>query len=116
MQFLNIFQDSLISWVIKLNCIVTGLEFLILVIVWKFIPPQVPLFYSRPWGNEQLVDKKTLFLIPAASLALNIINLLLGNYFLGKEKLLAKFFIFTDFLINLLLIITFVEILFLTTF
>jgi hypothetical protein len=116
MQLLNTFQDSLISLVVKLSFIINGLELLILVIVWRFIPPQVPLFYSRPWGDEQLVDKIILFFIPAVSLVFNIINLLLGNYFLGKEKLLAKFFIFTNFLINLLLIITLVEILFLTTF
>src|SRR4030042_3758113 len=103
MQFFNIFQEPLISWGTKINLVVIGLEFLILAIFWKFIPPQVPLFYSRPWGNEQLVTKKIFFLIPLVSFLLSLINFSLGNYFFGKEKLLAKFFIFTNFLINLLL-------------
>lgn len=39
------------------------------------LPNQVPLFYSRPWGEDQLAPKVFLFLIPACSLTVFLINL-----------------------------------------
>lgn len=32
------------------------------------LPSEVPLFYSRPWGEEQLVKRETLYLVPILSL------------------------------------------------
>ena len=29
----------------------------VLAIFWKTLPPQLPLFYSLPWGEQQLVNK-----------------------------------------------------------
>ena len=42
----QILQLAVIAWLI---------EVLLIVIVWSFLPPQIPFFYSRPWGEEQLV-------------------------------------------------------------
>lgn len=49
----------------------------------SFLPEKVPLFYSRPWGEEQLAGKDWLFVIPLASLAI----LVFSN---RVEKLLQK--------------------------
>ena len=52
------------------------------------LPPQLPLFYSLPWGQDQLVSPKYLYLLPLTSLLV-----LLGDVFfilfLAKQKLLS---------------------------
>lgn len=51
----------------------------ILVILPK-LPPIVPLLYSRPWGEEQLVPRLALFIAPLGSLLFLIGNVILAKY------------------------------------
>lgn len=37
----------------------------LIVVYWKYLPPEVPLLYSRPWGQDQLVSPYFLWTIPA---------------------------------------------------
>ena len=53
------------------------------------LPPQVPLFYSRPWGEEQLVSAGFIFLLPAIAFLMLFINFLASN-FLSQEKLILR--------------------------
>jgi len=41
---------------------------------WSKLPPEVPLFYSRPWGKEQLVNPWFLFLLPGLTLVIFLFN------------------------------------------
>ncbi len=36
------------------------------------MPPQVPVFFSRPWGETQLASPSTLLIIPGMSVVLGI--------------------------------------------
>ena len=60
----------------------------VLLLVWKrsFLPPLSPLFYSRPWGQEQLAPSYYLFLLPLFSLIVFLINLGLIKFLLPKEE------------------------------
>ncbi len=77
------------------------------------LPPQVPLFYSKPLGEEQLVDLWFIFVLPVLLHLFYVVNIgLYRRFFLGNEfikKLVES--------LNLFLIITvtfiFVKILFL---
>jgi hypothetical protein len=65
--------------------IAIGLMLLILVIVFFRLPPVVPLYYSRPWGEEQLVHPAVLLLLPFSSIfwflfAIGIIHLFAYRY------------------------------------
>lgn len=55
------------------------------------LPQKVPLFYSRPWGNEQLVSKDFLFIIPLFSLIILLINYLISRFLLPREKTFLVF-------------------------
>jgi hypothetical protein len=43
-------------------------------------PPQIPLFYSKPWGEDQLAEVWMIFLLPVL---LDIF--VIGNYFIVKK-------------------------------
>ncbi|MBI2007417.1 MAG: hypothetical protein HYS83_01825 [Candidatus Blackburnbacteria bacterium] len=66
----------------------------LLLIFWKKLPSQVPLFYSKPWGEEQLVSP-VFFLIPLVlSGGFLLVNTFLAsvlpeNAFLKRSLVLA---------------------------
>lgn len=60
--------------------------FLFILIIINRLPPIIPLFYSRPWGEEQLIPKLVLFAAPITSL-----TFLAVNYFLARYRLVEWF-------------------------
>ena len=80
------------SLIAALAAVVLSVAFLI--IFWKHIPPQIPFFYSLPWGEEQLGQP------------LMLIGLLLGMVMLFILNTLAALVIYTSsqFLSHMLLL------------
>ena len=111
-----ILKDKLYAWSLIAIIFLIFLQFLAIAFFYKYIPPQIPIFYSQPWGQEQLAGKKLIFLFPIQLILLLIINYFLAAFFFLKEKLLAKFFIFGVSLAAVLLSIAFFKILSLTAF
>jgi hypothetical protein len=62
----------------------------LLVVFWNKLPQKVPLYYSRPWGEDQLADKVDLFLLPIISLAIFLINAILSRIIVQKDELLKN--------------------------
>ena len=88
-----------------LNLLITGNILMIVTFVLRLnaLPPQIPLFYSRAIGENQLTDTWVIFLIPLILNLLYIINgFLFKKFFLGND-LIKKIF---DYL-NILLIVGF---------
>jgi len=87
---------------------------------WKKIPPEVPLFYSRPWGKEQLANPLFLFLLPGLTLVVFLVNfafLTLVKTRLEKKdtSLFIKIIETTNFAFSLFCLITLVKIILLVT-
>ncbi len=88
------------------------------VLFWKrnLLPEKVPLFYSRPWGEEQLAGKEWLLLIPALSLTIFLINWQLGKLLVKKgESFLPIVMESSALLFSVLGTITLLKIIFLIT-
>ena len=58
----------------------------VLVLSWNKLSPQVPFYYSLPWGEDQLAGPLDLWLIPGSILLVILINFLI--YKLFKEEVL----------------------------
>ena len=67
------------------------------------LPPQLPLFYSRLWGEDQLADTWLIFLLPVF---LNIL-LFLNDYLSKKIYFDNKFIKNIFYYLNLFLILSF---------
>jgi len=48
-------------------------------VAWRFLPPEVPLFYSNPWGKEQLAPPYLLLLPIFLAFLFWGINIFLAN-------------------------------------
>lgn len=54
-------------------------------------PSSIPLFFSRPWGADQLAPLAFIFLPPASSVLFLIIGILLKTFFLKRNEELLTY-------------------------
>ena len=107
------------NWVISLShkfvliCFVLSMG--ILLWRWRLLPPMVPLWYSRPWGADQLTAPYWLFLLPAASMFLYIVNVLVSIYFTAEYLIFTQMLFLSSLIVSLLSFIALVKIVFLVT-
>lgn len=76
---------------------------IIFIVKINFLPPQIPLFYSLPTGENQLTDTWMIFLIPFILNIFYIINTSIYNKFFLGNDFIKKIFHY----LNLFLIISF---------
>ncbi len=54
------------------------------------LPVQVPLFYSRPWGEDQLAQKAYLWLLPGGAFLLSLSNFGFAVFLHKEDAFLAR--------------------------
>lgn len=74
------------------------------------LPPKVPFYYSRSWGENQLTSSQNLFLLPIASFLILLINSFFSMFFLEKKKFVSICLIITTVIFSLFCLITLLEI------
>src|SRR6185436_8931622 len=62
---------------------------LIIILFLPKVPTEIPLFYSRNWGTEQLAPKSYLLIIPGGIFLLGLVNMSLGVANYNRDKLIA---------------------------
>lgn len=71
----------------------------LLLINWGQLPPVVPIFYSKPWGDMMLAAPIFLWILPGITLIFFIINYFLAIYILREYYFLNRVLIvFTAFI------------------
>jgi len=103
-------ENKGLKQLLKLSFILILVQALIILFSLSFLPSQVPLFYSRPWGEEQLAHPLYLFILPLANLAVFILNSILLSFIEKKELLIRQILIICILLFNFLSLITLVQI------
>lgn len=104
-------KDPICQLAIRFSVLILLTSFFFLLLFWPKLPPEVPLFYSSPWGNEQLAPRLLLFISPTYSLSVVIFNLILASFV--KEKLLIRTVSWVATLSSFLLAFTLIKIIFL---
>ena len=87
---------------------------LFLLLSFRSLPPQIPLFYTKPWGEEQLAAPAFLFLPSLISLIFLSLNWILSSWL--KNPFITKILLLGAVLASLLASITITRILFLANF
>lgn len=111
----KLYRNWLISFIHKSIFIITALSILLIVWKWQILPPRVPLWYSRPWGMDQLVSSSLLFLLPLGSIIWYGIDFLLAIYVTDDYLIFTQALFSTAFMVSLLSFITLAKIIFLVT-
>ncbi len=98
------------SQFLRLNLLIIGIQLAFLVYKFNQLPPEVPLFYSLPFGEEQLATTSQLFFIPIFSITIGLINTIFAAVFLPNHQLLSRLLIIFSVIYSLLSLVTIYQI------
>jgi len=91
------------------NIIMAG----ILLVQFYHLPPQIPLFYSRPWGESQLADWWFILILPILMNLLYFFNRYIGKKFFSHNEFALKIITYFNFFLLFTFTLIFVRIIFL---
>lgn len=83
-------RDRFSSFVLLFSVICLMIQSSLLLVSWRKLPPQVPIFYSRPWGEIILAAPFWLWLLPGILLMTIIVNYVLIVFFVSSEPFLVR--------------------------
>ena len=83
---------------------------LTIVSVWRFLPPEIPLFYSRPWGKDQLVNYPGIVIFPIICLIVFFANTVVAQLATKEETLVKKMLAVASLTFSFLILISLIQI------
>lgn len=110
-----VLKHKLAKWALRIFLFFFTGSLLILLIKWRELPPEVPLYYSLPWGEEQLTTPFNLLILPLVSFFVFILNFFLASILLEKEPWLCRILILTATIFSFLSTLALIKIIFLIT-
>lgn len=83
--------------------------------IWKYnsLPVQIPLFYSLPWGDDQLADLWMIFLLPLLMNGFIVLNLYLGKKYFSEHLIVQKIINYLNIFLTVAFTAIFLKIVFL---
>jgi len=106
----KIWLERTIAKQIRINLALILVQVAIIIFFFPQLPPQVPLFFSQPWGEAQLVQPIMLIILPVFSLVFLLTNSLLATMFIEQEIFLAQALVFGSTLFSTFNLIALVKI------
>lgn len=74
----------------QINFVLLTIQVVVIISVWRFLPPEIPLFYSRPWGKDQLVAYPGIIFLPLISFFVLLANQTIARAASQEESLIKK--------------------------
>lgn len=119
MKILPIIKELQENWIVAMSFRIAMILFVLSLILfaWRFnvLPPAVPLWYSKPWGTEQLAPPLLLLLLPFANLFWYAVDVIIVAWQGNRYRIFTQTLFLTTFLASFLSFVTLVKILFLIT-
>lgn len=106
-------QEKINSSLFRWNIFFILAQILLLVLKFNSLPALVPLFYSEPWGESQLVPVSLLFLLPLLSVIVAVTNSLLSVFLLNSAEFSSRLLLIFSLLFSFLNLFTLTRIIFL---
>lgn len=72
----------------------------LIIFFWKKIPPQIPFYYSKPWGESMLASPFQLWLLPVITFIFDLFNFIVATIVFNSEKFLARILVIASGLIS----------------
>ena len=83
-------QEKFNGQIFRWNLFFLFIQGLLLFLKYTDLPPQIPLFYSLPWGESQLANSSLIFILPSISVLILFVNNILAVYYLKLVPLISR--------------------------
>jgi hypothetical protein len=83
-------------------------------VIKSFLPPEVPVFYGKPVGEDQLVPNIFLLVIPAVSILISMVNIIVSKR--SDDDLIKKILAISSLIAAFMAIVTTVKVILLVGF
>jgi len=86
----GLFSDKLLFFIFLFCMLSTLLQSLLILTAFAKLPPEIPLFYSKTWGTQMLAPKLYVWILPAITLVIYLLNMLVSRFLLFKDDFLKR--------------------------
>lgn len=104
-------SDSLLLVSLAITLMVCLLITIAFLFFYSSLPPKLPLFYSLPWGESQLVAKQQFLILPATLLLISLVNALLAHQLHPAHLVLKRILVGSLIFLSVIILITGIKIL-----
>ncbi len=108
-------QDKINGQIFRWNILFLVISLIVLFLKFNNLPPQIPLYYSLPWGANQLASVTSIFILPISSIIILLINNLLAVFFTKSVRLISLLLIITSAIYSLFATISLIQIIYLVS-
>jgi len=95
-------KDRLKSSVLILGVASVLLQGALIFFSWGNLPPQIPIFYSRPWGEMILAQKFFILVLPLVTFVSLTINYFMITFLTRNNLFLSRILIIFSFLVSVM--------------
>jgi len=94
-------QNTFNSRLLRLTIILFVVQIVLIIWFYNQLPPEIPLYFSRPWGSLWLASSASIFILPLFSLITLLLNYFLALFYHQKKLLLSQLLVIFAFIISL---------------
>lgn len=94
-------QTNLNSRFLRLSIFLFIFELIIIIWFYNRLPPEIPIFFSRPWGAAWLSGTSSIFILPLFSLLTLLTNYFLAIFYHQKKQILSEILVVFAFIVSL---------------
>ncbi|OGE26956.1 hypothetical protein A3H85_03745 [Candidatus Daviesbacteria bacterium RIFCSPLOWO2_02_FULL_40_8] len=80
-------------------------------VILPILPNRIPMHYSRPWGETQLVENWQFLLLPVTLVVLTLLNLFLASQLHPSQLVLRRTLLLTVVLLSFMILVSSIKIL-----
>lgn len=94
-------QSQLNLRLLRLSIILLLAQIVLIIWFYNQLSPEIPLYFSKPWGSAWLASTSSIFILPLFSLITLLINYLLAIFYHQRKLLLSQLLVVFAFIISL---------------
>jgi hypothetical protein len=103
-------SQKFLFWMGFSPLIISLIMAVIILTLFKSLPPKLPLFYSLPWGEGQLATAQQFLIIPASISVMALLNIIISGQLHDQQDFFKKVLLISSIAITVTLTITFIKI------
>ncbi|MDO8573622.1 MAG: hypothetical protein Q7R77_02630 [Candidatus Daviesbacteria bacterium] len=97
-------------WLKFAPLITSAILIVVVLLLFRFLPVKLPLFYSLPWGEGQLATQKEFLIIPGVMILITLLNFVVSSQLHFSQKFFKDILYIASLSVTLILLITFIKV------